>query len=446
MLQRVTRVVVQPLLLAALLGLCPGCVADRTVGTWAPAPEAGAFDAGGRSLAGWGAWAAGLPVPACGAGERWVVDTTEATLEGGVTLSTREEAGPTLSLREALYLAANRPGPDVVEFDPAVFPDDAPGVIFLSADAAPLFPTQSEGLCLDGRGRGVVVAWDEALVESCFSCVFRVGAGSLLVGLQLLGLPAALPVSRGGQAAGCRFSAPVVAVHAAPEAVVGPGNAFGPGDRGVDLSDGLASDMLGPPEVFENAFGRDPVDGFDGGPRVGFWAQGAGVVRDNWVGSPVSYLSDQDSGGVVRGNHFVGALGATVGRGWTVGPGNVFGGGVDNLVSAGQRGNAFPRNAWRAPEAFLSQGEVAPITQASGTAAAGACLLDAGAPLVGTVELTGDVGPDRAFTRVAEGACEADGGWSLRYPALPPGTALRTLFTRAATQHTGPFSPPVVVP
>lgn len=420
---------------SAGLVLLAGCAVDRTVGTW----RDGGADGGGFSRAGWGAYTAALPVPACPPGERWVVDSTDALLEGGPGLSERSQAGPTLSLREALHLAFNRPGPDVVEFDPAVFPDDAPATIELGEAPEGCFPSPLEEVCLDARGRGVIVRWGAGVQASRdFRYELVVGRGSLLVGLQLLDAPSQMRVAF-GQIAGTRFSIPYRALYVGPSALVGPGNAFGDGTMALET---FVTVDDAPPTIRGNAFGRDPVNGDPAAPRVAMHVFDEVLIEENVVVTSMTFLTESaaTAAAVVRRNHFAGPVSASVGTGWTLGPDNVFLGGLHNVHPAGARGNTVTRNLFRAAEDFRSTDEVAPLTAASAGSAAGACPADGG------VELYADTGDGGALVFLADGPCLADGGFEVAYPALPSGATLRTLFTHAATRNTGGFSAPMTLP
>lgn len=155
----------------------------------------------------WGAFAAALDVPACPPGPVLVVDTTSDELDGPTTLADPLEAGPTLSLVEALWIADNRPGPDTITFDAAVFPVEAPATILFSGQR--VVPSPSLEVCLDGRGRGVVLDWAPAAQpqpEDRYSpspYLPTLGTGSLWVGLTLLRVPSQLFVFDTAQLAGC---------------------------------------------------------------------------------------------------------------------------------------------------------------------------------------------------------------------------------------------------
>jgi hypothetical protein len=68
--------------------------------------------------------------------DRLIVGTAVDRMAGPLTIASPDELPPEiteLSLREAVAIAANRPGPDLVEFDPDVFPATAPAVIPLGS-------------------------------------------------------------------------------------------------------------------------------------------------------------------------------------------------------------------------------------------------------------------------------------------------------------------------
>lgn len=151
--------------------------------------------AGGDSvgvLPTWAEYVETLPAePACASGAYppLVVNTTDFSVDGphdatGIpTLSDPSEAGATLSLAEAGWIVANRVGPEVIVFDPEVFPPERATVI--SVRAAEL-PFQFDDVCLDGRGTGVVVDFS-AIPEDCLMpCGLNVNQGRV-VGLDLRG-------------------------------------------------------------------------------------------------------------------------------------------------------------------------------------------------------------------------------------------------------------------
>ena len=243
-------------MLWGLLFLCTGC--PWSVALFSSSADAGLVDAG-RPIVPWGTWTASLPVPACPNANTLIV-TTVADEPVGAThpweaFASAAEAGPSMSFREAMWVAANHPGPDTIVFDAASFPPDAPATIELAN--LPM-PQNLSDLCLDGRGRGVVLHWGPESVGSPGN-VWRVGPSSLMVGLVIATVPFRFSVTAGGQVAGCRFR--VDDPRAAGDGffsldmsggVIGPGNVFaGPGGLSVSAPS-IRSEIIG------NYFGIDP--------------------------------------------------------------------------------------------------------------------------------------------------------------------------------------------
>lgn len=220
---------------------------------------AGSREDGGAPLT-WGEHAATLDVPACSSeAAALLVTTTGTELDGGETLADPSQAGPALSLVEALWIAANRPGSDTIVFDAAVFPAARPAMILL--DSATRVPTNAlVDTCIDARGRGVVVDWSGDR-QAHATAIWNIGAGSLQIGLTLLRLPFEQVLTSGGQIAGCRVGTDGhdVALTARPwlldvvgaGPVVGPGNVFA-GDTALRLGGSGAM-------VRGNDFGVDPL-------------------------------------------------------------------------------------------------------------------------------------------------------------------------------------------
>jgi hypothetical protein len=76
-------------------------------------------------------------------------------LPAGATSPDELEPGASgLSFREALVIAANSPGADVIDFDPSMFSDGAPGVIELTS---PLPPVSDAGTVIDVPRGSVII-------------------------------------------------------------------------------------------------------------------------------------------------------------------------------------------------------------------------------------------------------------------------------------------------
>ncbi len=212
----------------------------------------------------WSEWVDRLGLPACPPAPVLVVTTTASQLDGGGGITDVTQAGPELSLHEALTIAANRAGPDTVTFDPEVFPSDSPRTILVAEELD--FPSSLSHVCIDGRGAGVVVQWSQASTQKAWSLL----DGSAMYGLTLLDLPSELEVTS-SQVAGCRIgtdgvdvffgdSSPpyVIVVHT--QADIGPGNSFAGRE---DYSTAIAVLDSAQVAVRENYFGWDPVTRLD---------------------------------------------------------------------------------------------------------------------------------------------------------------------------------------
>lgn len=210
---------------------------------------AAAHDSGAPPPIAWGEYATQLGAPAC-EGNALVVDTTGVELDSGNTIDDPSAAGEHLSLTEALWIAANRPGRDAIVFDAQVFDPSAPQSIPL--DATVPLPMALSELCVDGRGRGVVVDLRgryQALV---------LGPDALWVGLTVLASSQGLELY-GAQVAACRLGTDGWArlgdghVELKGQAVLGPGNVVA-SRSAVRVDDGTTV-------VHDNAFGFDPLTG-----------------------------------------------------------------------------------------------------------------------------------------------------------------------------------------
>ncbi|MBW2735777.1 MAG: right-handed parallel beta-helix repeat-containing protein, partial [Deltaproteobacteria bacterium] len=206
----------------------------------------------------WGTYAAALPVKACLGEVTLEVNTTTPELDGGDTLNDPAQAGETLSLPEALTIAANHSERVAIHFALSVFPVEAPGLIALAAQCS--LP-DLENVCVDGRERGVIIDFG-VRVGNGPSCTLRLKQDALVVGLELRYLPWQVSVDAGAQIAGCRLNTDgYEATPGEPEtltatggALIGPGNSFG-GTYGVVFKQrGMAT-------VRGNTFGFDPATG-----------------------------------------------------------------------------------------------------------------------------------------------------------------------------------------
>lgn len=240
----------------------------------------------------WGEYAATLNVPQSPDGGLLIVDTLDDELEGGPSLSSRDQAGARLSFREALTIAANGGGPHSVLFDPEVFPVDGTQVVLLRRDLS--FPQASQ-VCIDGRGRGVTFAWKPSGTDPLVTDVWDLLDGSLQVGITLRDVPWTPNIF--GQMAGCRLIGGT-GIRLFGRASFGPGNVLGPsGPEVIVQSDSLFTTIDG------NFFGYDPTSGRAMPYALGINSIGLTKMTHNVVLSSASF-SRFGSGSTIAHNHF----------------------------------------------------------------------------------------------------------------------------------------------
>jgi hypothetical protein len=415
-------------------------------------PDAGTIAA----PASWGELAGASAAPPCPAGAELVVDAITDELEGTAAISDRAQAGEHLSLVEAVWIAANRPGRDTLRFDPAIFPSSVPATILVTGARA--FPTAPlADTCFDARDRGVVVAWSDA-VQGASSLIWHLGPGSLQVGLTLREPPYEQLVGAGSQLAACRFEInPIGGRMWAVEArggVVGPANAF-TGLRGVRVSsDGS--------RVFGDYFGYDPLDAEATVLSVGVHLQRGGtaagtLIEDNVFAQPgIGVLAEAGAEATIRGNLFgldrQGRLfpapvfglqldgSATAPGRIVVGPGNILKGMGTAVLVAGAAARLTANSVFQNARgiAFSSVPPVQPpvVTSATTSQVAGTCHDS------GTVEVFSDAG-DQGETMLGATSC-AGGIWTL-VAVVPSGRNATATLTDAG-DHTSAFSAPLPVP
>ena len=407
------------------------CTVDRVVAT-ARGADAGQRDAGPDELTlerEWGVFAETLPLPPCVDGGVLLVNTVADELQGGSTLSTLAEAGPTLSFREALFLAQNSPGPHRIHFDPAVFPPNAAATIHV-IDGALRFPGSLVATCIDARGRGVIVAFDFA--QTCDLCTWHMGAGSQMSGMVLKGNMGKLGVGS-AVIAGNRFMISYQALQIADGAVIGPWNVFGHGAYGVRLDFYFANT---PARIEGNYFGVEPTTRADLGLTVGISLFQRARVSDN-VSNSTLQISGAP-GGTITQNQLLRLGGYPLltvqGEGWVVSQ-NRLEGGANNFLGLGPNGNSFSSNIIEG--SFNSDGKGAPPTDAGVGSISGTC------PEAGTVEVL--IRSGTTWAPMGTGSC-LGATWSATSPQLTAGVEASTLFTPALTRHTGPLSPSLQVP
>jgi hypothetical protein len=196
----------------------------------------------------WGRYARTLAVAECPEGTVLTVTTTADELDGGVAVADPQQAGPQLSLTEALWIAYHRASSTTIRFRADLFPVDHPVTIRLGAFQR---PKALEHTCIDGRDRGVVVEWDLAAGTTAgTNGTWPVGPGSLQVGLTLVNMT--WPQAVEGQVAGCRLSA---APGVTADVLLTRAGVLGPGNVLARVSTGQLTDGV----IRENYFGYDPL-------------------------------------------------------------------------------------------------------------------------------------------------------------------------------------------
>lgn len=417
-------------------------------------------DAGVAQVMPWGTYAATLPVPDCPPGAVLTVDTSAEEYEGGNTLSDRAHAGERLSFPEALWIAANRPGPDTILFDSDVFPVDAPATILIQG-GRPL-PQDISPVCIDGRNRGVLVRWSDSAhtgnsaLDSTY--IWKIGAGSLQVGLQLEAPPVALQIEHEGQVAGCHLYYEL-ASRRANDLVSLVNGRLGPGN--VLSSPGFCMRSSGG-AVQDNYFGYNPLTGEDascmqamsvyGGSSIisiiegnvisaintaVYSVFGSMVFRGNWIGE-WRVPSTRD---LIRLKYPRVAL--SVGSDWaTIGPDNVIRAYETGVVVSSLLATVtITRNSILAPQGIRYETappvEAPTITSADSSQVAGTCAVS------GRIEVfSGEEGQAEKFLGAAD--CGASRTWTLAASA-PSGKALTATLTDTAGR-TSVFSSPFQVP
>lgn len=410
-------------------------------------------DAGVTRVMPWGTWAASLPVPDCPPGEVLTVDTVADELEGGSTIDDRVQAGERLSLPEALWIAANRAGPDTILFDAEVFPVAMPATILLNGSHA--LPWVG-AVCIDGRNRGVVVRWSDSARASnsslALTYIWGLQAGSLQVGLQLLNPPAGLRVESDAQVAGCRFHSESPNHRPQESLVELLGGAFEPGN----VVSGQVYCLRGFGTVRESYFGYNPLTGEKASCLAAvnhLWnssriernvisATGTGVLGGNG-----SMLFNNNLIGVGHGDILLDVPGSALDVQMvaaSIGPGNHI---RANLVGVGVHTAAAPvaitRNSIVAPEGIKYIFGTCPVAKptiiaASPNQVSGSC------PVPGLIEVFSGEAAGQAETFLGDVACAASENWTLTASPTSGTTLIATLTDAAA--RTSLFSQPFEVP
>lgn len=412
-----------------------------------------ATDAGWGTMT-WGDYASTLDVPLCAPAQTLVVTTTSATLDVGTSLVDPAQAGPELSLPEALWLAFNRPGPDTILFDATVFKVDAPATITMPQ--AGQLPRDLVDTCIDGRGRGVIVDWGRPDAGSVAhaDAIWGVGAGSLQVGLVLLNPPYGQSVH--GQVAGCRLATDgetaAVGASSYPALVsglIGPGNVL---FRGVQLSSGvMRGNYINYDPLTGAQFGDDAtvqVSGSNGiiednvlsGLFVSLFYSGEVTIRNNWVGVTPSGVRLRTRAGGVTISSYAGPITMTTASA-TVGPGNVITAGVTGISGIGAGRLRITRNRIFGNQNGIEYSQASPLA-APTISAADQGVVRGTCATTGHVEVFADSG-NQGEQFIGETDC-ATGTWSLPFirPSLPNVTATLT----DPQGHTSRFSEPLLVP
>lgn len=377
----------------------------------------------------WGQFALTLPIAPCTTGDVLLVDTVDDSLEGGVSLSTRSAAGQTLSLREALFLAANTPGAHRINFDARVFSAGGGAVIHIVDGSLPL-PGSVGGTCIDARGRGVTVEFAYPALGHCHDvCIWSLSQGSQMTGLVIKGNAGAVHVSN-SLVAGNRFSVNHVAVVASDGAQIGPWNVFGHGSYGVrfDFYYGVNPGLV---RISDNFFGVEPSTMADLTLTVSTIAFDRVEFANNVSKAIFNGLG---TGGTVSHNRFLrsafGTLLTISGVNWQIGPGNIIEGSVTS------RGNHFFENTIEGE--FFAEGLTAPPDDAGVGSVTGVC------PGAGKVEVSTRVAG--AWSPIGSTACTVAGRWSLARSELSAGLQAATLFTNGDGGVTGRYSAPILIP
>ena len=409
------------------------------------------------SLPPWGEYVATLSLPPCPASPfpSLVVDTLTDELDGGEGLSEPSLAGPSLSFVEAIFIAANRVGVDVIEFTPDVFPVSTPGVIQVRTRSFPNgFAYEPSALCINARDRGVVIEWLEGLDSFCAEpapgeCVWHLQAGSVQVGLELRRLPMPIWVANGSKMAGCVLDAPYrqLEVQGTPQVEIGPGNVFAQSVWAVSVQ--TQSDVW----IHDNFFSYDPR-GFVYSPTSNTIALFAGaLIEGNVFASEQAFQGRPPSGeiAVVRHNSFgvdtagrqlagsLSGIESLVSGKWIVGPGNVVRGTRCGVCSSSSAVTQVTRNSITGTEVgIVTAAPFAPpaITAVSATSVAGTCATP------GMVEVFSDAG-DQGETFLTDTVCGSSLTWAAATP-VPVGRNVTATLTDD-NGHTSAFSAPVAL-
>lgn len=394
-----------------------------------------------------------------------VVNTTADEFDGSGdagALVDANQAGEALSFREAMWIARNRAGGDTILFDPSVFPADRPATINLGSAR---FPADLSDVCIDGRGRGVVVAWDPSL-STDDKIPWPIQGGSRMLGLTVFYPPGPLRV-KNGQVAACRLGTDGHAdlsrghwIAAETGSEIGPGNVL-LGSMFVSSEQPFAI------HVHHNHFGVDPVTGALLPVAIGVQTAGNGsTIDDNMfvvqraaifaslIGAADLRVRNNRLNVGTSGNETRLLLYAGEGSSIIISGNQIRGSGpalslglfahahiTQNSVTGGNGIDASPFVITCCTIEGAQRGFVAPALGADGGVVFGGC------PAKGSVEVFTDP-QGEAKTYLGSTACAGDGGtWSLALDAGALESFVTTTFTDSTSVglRTGALSAPVRV-
>ncbi|MBI5545560.1 MAG: hypothetical protein HY901_16870 [Deltaproteobacteria bacterium] len=409
----------------------------------------------------WGSYAASLAIPECPSPAlELLVDTASDELDGGETITEGPQAGAFLSLREALWIAANVSGPKTIRFSSSVFPVTTPATIELSNDLRS--PVTLVETCIDGRDRGVVIRWQPS---GATNVVLPWNlTDSYQLGLTLLNIPHEQSVVR-SQIAGCRLDTDgwtLAAQGARPwiinmhdDALLGPGNVVA---APIRVYAGAT-----PAQIRGSFFGFDPLTRVNlvdlGGSTRPLDIRAGLIAEDNVFAVADLNGSLLGEAEVTFRNNFFGVDRASIplpgtragislqsGTGVVtphvvLGPGNVIRA-VASAISISRTLVTITQNSVTGNEtgiAFVGTPPVAaPVVAAADEAGiSGSCVA------TGTIELFVDAG-DQGELYLASTPCDAAGGFRVSvdfYEYRAKGQNLTATLTDS-TGSTSPFSQP----
>ncbi len=392
-----------------------------------------------------------------------VVTTAAFENDGGTTLTDPLAAGAELSFYEAVWIARNRPGVDVIRFGPRFSETTAPRLQVRCNDILTPFPNDwLTDVCIDGRGHEVVFEWDWGSDDNVgrIYCEWRLGPGSSQIGVSIINPWNSMAATQ-ATIAGCRFGGDGHTMFRASSLILSLANAvtFGPGNILESGSFNLGINGRDS-HIFGNHFGYDPVTGQIASSYQGFMVQAAAqdvIVEDNnvmalipfstmfanstssltahhnwfgpysdaWMGSPQFGAIEIYNGKVVLGpgNTITGSSTAAI---------HVWGAAAQLTLTENSITNNLAGIVYESPV-------VTPPTLLAITAgqATGSC------SQAGNVELFADPG-NQGQTFLERLACDATATWQSTAP-LPSGRNLTATLTDPQGR-TSSFSAPLAIP